>query len=335
MSSIVLISGPRESGPGEREQMLQRAQRELARRSVDDITRIDVPAKGVATGDEPSGTALRGAVDPIVPALQSGSLFGGMTGVMVVDAQWLLKAEAEIITELIATLEGGQVVAVFVAAGAVPAPLGKALKAHAEVITVSKIRERDASDWLGSAAKTRGVKLIGDAAAALLQRFGTDLASMGQALDQLAASEEEVTGDVIRSRFKNRPDEPMWFYADAVSDGKTGEALRRLADFLQHGHPLQILGFLEGDLRRRAMASAAPDLETFAEWVGSKPDAYPVKKAWRHRSQSKASDLHKALDALSRADLTMKSAPEVMHRITMERLTVALCRWYGGSRSGR
>lgn len=335
MSSLVLISGPNDAGPGEREQMMQRAQRELARRSVDEITRIDVPAKGVATGDEPGTGALRGAVDGVVPALQSGSLFGGTTGVLIVDAQWLLKAEAEVITELVETLEGGQVVAVFVAAGAVTAPLGKALKAKAEVVTISKIRERDASEWLGSAAKTRGVKLVGDAPAALLQRFGTDLASMGQALDQLAASDDDITGDVIRARFRNRPDEPMWHYADAVSDGKTGDALRRLADFLQHGHPLQILGFLEGDLRRRAMASAAPDIETFATWIGSRADAYPVKKAWRHRTQTKASDLHKALDALSRADLTMKSAPEVTHRLTMERLTVALCRWYGGSRSGR
>ena len=31
-------------------------------------------------------------------------------------------------------------------------------------------------------------------------------------------------------------------------------------------------------------------------------------------------------------DLELKTAPESSHRVTMERLTVALCRWYGGGR---
>ncbi len=125
----------------------------------------------------------------------------------------------------------------------------------------------------------------------------------------------------------------MWHYADAVAAGDVAEALRRLSDFLTHGHPLQLLAFTEGEVRRRSLAAAAPDLATYAEWVGSSPEAFPVRKAWQRRSEATESDLARALDALSRADVLMKTAPDATHRITLERLTVALCRWVGRSRA--
>ena len=119
----------------------------------------------------------------------------------------------------------------------------------------------------------------------------------------------------------------MWHYADAISAGDTATALRRLSDFLVHGHPLQLLGYLMYELRRRCLAAAAPDIETFAEWVGSKPDHYPVKKAWQARSKASEANLARAVDALARADLQLKTVPEAAHRAMLERLTVAMCRW--------
>jgi hypothetical protein len=41
------------------------------------------------------------------------------------------------------------------------------------------------------------------------------------------------------------------------------------------------------------------------------------------------SSLRRAQEALVRADRVIKSQPEDVHRVTLERLTVALCRWYG------
>jgi hypothetical protein len=83
------------------------------------------------------------------------------------------------------------------------------------------------------------------------------------------------------------------------------------------------------------MAAAAPDLATFAEWSGTAPDHYPTKKAWGVRGRTSDSELRRALDAISRADQHLKSAPEDTHQLTMERLTVALCRWYSGSAARR
>ncbi len=330
MNPIMAVLGPRDAGPGERQEMLERANALLNQAGAESVTRVDVPGRGGSAGEDDGTAAMRVEVESMVPALQSGSLFGGKTGVLVVDAQNLLKAEATIVAELVPTVDGDQAAVVFVSAGALPAPLAAAVKAEGEVLTVKKYRERDASGWLAEAARERSVKLHGDAAAALVQRFGSDVAALAQALDQLAASGQEVTADVVRSRFSNRPDEPMWHYSDAVAAGDAGTALRRLADFWTHGHPLQLLAFVAGDLRRRCLAAAAPDITTYAEWVGAKPDAFPVKKAWRARNAATDDDLRRAVDAVARADLHLKTQPEATHRVMMERLTVALCRWYGG-----
>ena len=199
-----------------------------------DTVRVDVPGRGASETVERE-SAVRGEVEPVLPALQSGSLFGGRQGLLVVDGQQLLKGEAEIIAEL---LQGSDVVVVVVSAGAVPSPLSKVLKGG-ETIKIEKLREKDAAAWLSGEIRTRKMKIPPEARQALLQRFGSDVAAIGQALDQLTG-EASIDRSTILARFQNRPDEPMWHLADAISAGKVGEALRRLADFLTHGHPLQL-----------------------------------------------------------------------------------------------
>ncbi len=328
MTVLHSIVGPRDAGPGEREEMMKLARRILDEATVDDIERVDVSGRGA--GEETDGP-LRQEVERLVPALQSDSLFGGRRGIVVVDAQHLQKTESEVLSGLLAGLDAESTVVVLVSSGALPAAMQKLAKAEGEVHSVKKMRERDAIVWLREASRERRVKIDAAAVAALVQRFGSDVAALGQALDQLVAVREPVTADLITTQFRNRPDEPMWYLADAVAGGDVGGALRRLADFLTHGHPLQLLAFLEGDLKRRSLAASAPGIETFAEWVGGSPEHYPIKKAWWARGNVSSADLKKELSALARADISLKTMPEATHRLTMERLTVALTRWYRGS----
>ena len=323
---FTVISGPRDSGPGEREVMFEKANRIFAGAGIVDHQRIDVPDRGAG---ESSEGQLRESVQAIVPALQSGSLFGDADGVLVVDAQNLLKGEAMVIAELVDAADPDAVTAVFAAAGAISAPLGATLRKKGETESVKKFRERDASRWLSEAASARKLKIEPAAAAVLLRRFGSDVAALGQALDQLGADGSKITEADVLGRYSNRPDEPMWLLSDAITSGNEGEALRRLADFLEHGHPLVVLSYLEGEVRRRSLAAIAPDRETYAGWVGSAPNSFPVKKVWDRRSSTRAESLRRSLDALARADLQIKSAPEPTHRVTLERLTVAMCRWLG------
>jgi DNA polymerase III delta subunit len=321
--ALVVVSGPSNPGPGEREQMLETAGRHMVDKGLtrDDVVRIDVPGRGAGEAGDGS---LRTELEPMVPLLQSGSLFGGAAGLELMDAQNLQKAETQMLIELLEGADLSAVEVVLVFGGAVPKAISKL---GASTVTVKKMWERQATKWLGAEAERRGIDLHKDAIEALIKRFGTDTASMGQALDQLEEASGKITAEAILDRFRNRPDEPAWAITDAIGKGDVSAALRRLSDFLVHGHPLVYLAALESDLKRRSLAAAAPDRETLREWVGGSDRQ--VSRLWAQRGHVRESSLRRAQDALVRAGRVLKTQPEEVHRVTLERLTVAFCRWYG------
>lgn len=329
MSALLAVSAPSNAGPGERQEALERAREFLLQAGVstEEIVRLDVPPKG---GGEDSGGALRSEIEPLVPMLQSGSLFGNRQGLLVVEAQNFNSTESKLVAELLSQFDEEAVAVALVSIGALPAALSAVVKARGEASAVRKMWERQATEWLRTELESRGLALEADVQDALLQRFGTDIASLALALDQLVEHKGPLTRQLILDRFRNRPDEPLTHYTDAVAAGKTGDALRRLADFLTHGHPLVLLATIESDLRRRALASSAEDESAFRSAIGARSDDRRAARLWRERGKIKDSSLQKALEGLVRADRVLKSQPEEVHRVTLERLTVALCRWYAG-----
>jgi DNA polymerase III delta subunit len=292
-----------------------------------EVVRVDVPGRG---GGEEGAGAVRAEIEPAIPLLQSGSLFGGMQGLELVDAHQLTVAEAEVLAALLADLDPSAAAVAIVSEGALPGALARRVKEAAETVTVGKIWETTATRWLRDEVERRGLPLDAAAATALIQRFGSDLGSLGLALDQLAEVRGKITAELVLDRFKNRPNEPLFHYTDAVARGDVSGALRRLGDLLTHQHPLVILASLESELRRRSVALASPDRDTFAQRAGARKDDKWVDRVWKDRSRLKDSGLRRALAALVRADRTLKSAPEDLHRVTLERLTVAMCRWMVG-----
>jgi DNA polymerase III delta subunit len=292
---ILHVSGPSNAGPGERELMLDRARSFLTDSNVEEVVRIDVPGRGAS--EEGSGS-VRVEIESAIPVLQSGSLFGGVSGLEIVDANQLTAAESKVLAELVEAMDPSAVALCVVSVGAVPAALAKVLKARGEVVTIKKMRERDSQDWLVAEIRSRGLGIDGAGVEALIQRYGTDTASIGQALDQLAEAGEKITAELIKDRFRNRPNEPTWLYTDAITRGDAGDALRRLGDF--------------------------------REKMGARSNDRSIEFLWRNRARTKDSSLRMALEALVRADRILKSAPEPMHRVTMERLTVAMTRWMAG-----
>jgi DNA polymerase III delta subunit len=291
-----------------------------------ELVRIDVPGRGA--GEEGDGS-LRAEIEPLVPLLQSGSLFGDRQGLEIMDAQNLQVAEAVVLAELLATTDLDSIEIVVLVIGTTPRPVAKVVQERGKSVSVGKIWERQASQWLDAEVRDRSLHLDKGAKDALLQKFGTDTAGMGMALDQLRGSSGKFTKQMILDRFKNRPDEPTFHITDAISKGDVGVALRRLSDFLVHGHPLVYLAAVESDLKKRSLAAAAPNEDTFRAWTGSRSTDRGASRVWSQRGKVRESSLRKAQEALVRADRVMKSQPEEVHRVTLERLTVALCRWYG------
>jgi len=319
------IVGPKDAGASERERMRTLAQEAFDEAGVGDPTRIDVPAKGSDSSDE--GSAMRDQVMAIVPALQSGSLFGGATGVFVMDVQNLLKGELDAIVELLTTADPTQTVAVFAASGTLPASLKNAIAGPGEVVSLRAFSTRDAEQWMGEYARANNLRISAEARVELLKHFGANQTAMRQAIDQLAVSGSVIEASAIAATVENRPDEPMWFLGDAIMAGNHTEALRRLADFLEHNHPLVLLSYLEGEVRKRSLAAVAPDYGTFAAWAKASPNSYATKKIWEGRTRANGQALANCVRALAKADLTLKTQPEATHRVTLERLTVAMSRW--------
>lgn len=322
----MIVSGPSNAGPGEREQMLDSASTHLVERGIDrsQVVRVDVPGRGAG---EPGDGAIRVELEPVIPLLQSGSLFGGTQGLELVDAQNLLKSEVDALVGLLeeADLEGVEVV--MVVEGTLAKPLADLGRRVGSTVSVKKIWEREAARWLDDEVRRREMTLEKGASQALIQRFGTDTASMARALDQLGEVRGKITSQVVLDRFKNRPDEPLWHITDAIAKGDVGSALRRLSDFLAHGHPLVYLAALESDLKRRSLAAAAPDEESFREWAGG-GSGRQLSRVWSQRGRVRESNLRQAQQALVRADRVIKTQPEEVHQVTLERLTVAMCRWF-------
>jgi len=326
--SLVIVAGPSNAGPGEREQMLTAATDHFVDRGLtrDDVVRIDVPGRGAGEAGE---GAVRTELEPMIPLLQSGSLFGESQGLELIDAQNLQKSEMETLVELLEGADLQLAEVVLVSAGSVGKRLTDLAKERGSTVSIRKMWERQAAQWLDKEVKRRGLNLEKGADDALLQRFGTDTASMGQALDQLGEAQTKITAGIVLDRFKNRPDEPTWHITDAIGRGDVGLALRRLSDFLVHGHPLVFLASLEADLKKRSLAAAASDEAIFKEWVGGRSSDRQLSRIWSQRGRVRESSLRRAQEALVRADRTMKTMPEEVHRVTLERLTVAMCRWYG------
>ena len=290
--TFLIVSGPSNAGPGEREQMLAAATHHFEKNGVErsDVVRVDVPGRGAGEAGEGS---VRAELEPMIPLLQSGSLFGEPQGLELIDGQNLQRAEVETLIQLLEGADLGLVEVVLVSAGAAPKPLLALAKEHGKTVSIRKMWERQAAQWLDAEVRDRDLEIDRKASDALLQRFGTDTASMGQALDQLVETDSKITAQMVLDRFKNRPDEPTWHITDAIAKGDTGTALRRLSDFLVHGYPLVYLAALEGDLKKRSLAAAAPDQETFKEWVGGRSSDSALGRVWSARGKVKESSLRR------------------------------------------
>ena len=224
--SLLIVAGPSNAGPGEREQMLAAATEHFVGKGLsrDDVVRIDVPGRGAG---EPGDGPVRSELEPMIPLLQSGSLFGEAQGLELMEAQNLQKAEVETLAELLEGADLQLTEVVLVASGSVGKRLADMAKERGATISIRKMWERQAAQWLDIEVRKRELTLEKGAPDALLQKFGTDTASMGQALDQLGETRGKITAALILDRFKNRPDEPTWLITDAIGKGDVGLALRR------------------------------------------------------------------------------------------------------------
>ncbi len=276
MGEVLAVIIADRSGPGEREEALRIGRRHLHKAGVevDQIVRMDVPPTrgggGSALGGPEQSGVFRPDLSGIVPLLQSSSLFGQKQGVLLVDANFLPASESQALADLLSAIDAAAVAVAIVAQRRLPASLAKRIKEIGKVETVRPLWESQVHGWLAGQIKQKGLRMGYQAQAALVQRFGTDRAALGRALEQLQGENRPIRADMVVERFRNRPDQPVFRILDEIVAGNPREALRRLGDYLANarssdGRPHILLGMLESDLRLRLLASVARDREHFRQ----------------------------------------------------------------------
>ena len=274
MGEVLAVVIADRGGPGEREEALSLGRRHLRRAGVevDQIVRMDAPSSRGGGTPAPAGPGQPGVFRPeltgIVPLLQSSSLFGSKQGVLLVDANFLTASESHALADLLSARDPAAVAVAIVARGRLPDALKKRMKELGKVQSVRPLWENQVHGWLNGQIREKGLRMGYQARAALVQRFGTDRAALGRALEQLQGENRPITADMIVDRFRNRPDQPVFRILDEIVAGNTRLALRRLGDYLANarpsdGRPHILLGVLESDLRLRLSAARSEDREQF------------------------------------------------------------------------
>lgn len=312
-----------------------------------DIVRVEIPSKRkrdqevFEDSDELDPvSSLSPELSLIIPVLQSDSIFGSKLGLLLIEAQNLKVEEERTVAELLvrANPESVRVAIIWVGEfregreGQGPTSIKQVANKFGikpDQVKGASIKRGVVIDHIREQAGTLGLRLDASARNALVQQFGTDIGSIKQALDQLAQAGVKPTAQEILTRFDTRPDQPIWEYTDAILAGKSQEALRRLSNLMIHSHPLAVLGALESQFGNCAHAVESRDFDDFSSRYESKRKmTWQIEKVWKQRKKWKPDSLRRVLGALQRADKILKSAPEDLHQMTMERLTVALCIWY-------
>lgn len=123
------------------------------------------------------------------------------------------------------------------------------------------VERKDLPRWVLDRAKRRGVRATPLGAATLVQTVGEDLASLDQAVQQVAAAHPDrgLTPDAVAAQFRGFGDRRIWELCDAAFTGDAAGALRALTSMLDAGdQPLAILGGIASRLRDLLRVASLP-----------------------------------------------------------------------------
>jgi DNA polymerase-3 subunit delta len=136
--------------------------------------------------------------------------------------------------------------------GKQPPPLAKRVQAAGGQVRHAALTRQDLTKWVVDRARTRGVKLTGPAASALVGTVGEGTATLDQAVEQLATAfaGTSIGPSEIRSQFRGLGEQRVWDLCDQALSGRLSQALVTLRGLLEaREDPLMILGGIASRVR--------------------------------------------------------------------------------------
>lgn len=248
----------------------------------------------------------------IVDAVRTLPMMAPKRWVLVTDLERLKADEAEPLLELVTKPIPTTVLVLTGAKLDQRTKLGQRLSGAGALFTFEPPRQQDLPMWIGRRAQGRGFDVEPEAARLLADLVGVDLGGIDRALEKAslhAGSEASVTVEDIEATVAPTRLASIFELTDAVGSRKLAEASLVLRNTLAGGESaLMVLGMVARQLRQLVTTKAVGDEGTaaIARELGVRPFVAELlqKQAKRYTSE----ELYRALEALRRADLRIKSS---------------------------
>lgn len=264
-----------------------------------------------------------GSAAAVVQALATPSMFGENRTVLVrgVDA---MPAESQ--KTILDYLEDpvGEGTLVMTAARPV-SRLAAVVRRLGRVIEAAKGKRSDLFNWLGEQSKAKGLRLSGEAMAALMDSVGESRGALAGAVDELAlahAAGARLGKKEIERQFQHRPEARLFAFVDAVAERRRGEALDTLGRLIAQGEAPQLLIWNLNRHLRMMLAVRGDSPAQAAKTLGIQP--WRAEKLVRQARGLPEEALVSAYIRLAEADHKMKRSEEP-DSLTLERTVTAIC----------
>lgn len=246
--------------------------------------------------------------------LATPSLFGEQRALLVTDCRSLSKTA---LTELSAYLGAPDPNAPLVLActvaerGKPPAALAKMVE-PVGTITQVQVARKELEPWLVQRATGIGVELAPQAARALVQTLGEDLAQLTAALEQLAAAFEgtKITPTEVHRQFRGLGEQKTWDLCDRAFGKDLPGAIRALRAIEENGdEALMVLGGIAVRVRDLIRVRALPDRTPMAQ-VAKQAGLRFDWQARRYQQQARNYSLDELVaihDRIAETDRALKS----------------------------
>ncbi|MGH3080200.1 MAG: DNA polymerase III subunit delta [Gaiellaceae bacterium] len=286
------------------------------------------------TGDAASG-------EDAVAACNALGLFAGGEGgrlVVVEGVERWRKADVEAIKAYLADPVPGAVLALVAGEALRGDALAKAVSGVGQVLTFDAPKPRDLPSWVRAQFEARGATIDADAARALVEIVGDDLAALTTEADKIAtwaAGGPLQRGDVEALATPSR-EATAWAITDAWGERDLPTLLAACEAELERREPFGISTRLAAHvgLVRSVQLLAAEDLPTREIAKRLNLHEFRVKKALGHAQHYADDELDAAVVRLAALDAAIKGASRLSGELVLTRTLIEVTKAPGPAAAG-
>jgi DNA polymerase III subunit delta len=268
-----------------------------------------------------------------VAACNALGLFAGDAGgrlVLVEGVEQWRKADVEAVTAYLADPVPGAVLALVATAALRSDALARAVGAAGQVLTYDAPKPRDLPAWVRAQFEASGAALDHDAARALVEIVGDDLAALATEADKLAtwAGGRPLARDDVEALATPARETTAWALTDAWGERDLATLLAACETELERRDPFGVSTRLAAHvaLVRNVQLLAAEGLTAREIAKRLKLHEFRIRKALSHASNYTSDELDAAVVRLAALDAAIKGASRLSGELELTRTLIELTR---------